>query len=116
IALAVAILCGAGPAWGVGLGQVDFVREIRPILAENCYECHGPDPRGRKAELRLDSRGDVFADRGGYRLIVPGRSEESELIARVSSDDPGEVMPPAQSRRRLTQAQIELLKRWVAEG
>jgi len=112
------VLGGAWPAWGAGPvpGKVDFARVVRPILAESCLECHGPDPKGRKADLRLDSRADVFADRGGFRLVVPGRPEESELIARITSEDPDEVMPPTKSRRQLTKAQIELLKRWVAEG
>jgi hypothetical protein len=66
--------------------------------------------------LRLDARDNVFADRGGYRLVVPGQPDESELVARITSDDPGEVMPPVKSRRQLTKAQIDTLTRWVAEG
>ena len=66
--------------------------------------------------MRLDSREDVFADRGGYHLVVPGRPEESELIARIFSEEPDELMPPSTSRRRLTRAQAELLQRWVTEG
>src|SRR5262245_37274239 len=106
----------SGGARAAEPGRVDFARQVRPILAETCYECHGPDPKGRKADLRLDSRADVFGDRGGYRLVVPGRPADSELIARLRSDDPEEVMPPAKSRRRLTKPQVGLLERWVAEG
>jgi mono/diheme cytochrome c family protein len=108
--LPIGIIRAAGPA------KVDFARQVRPILAESCFECHGPDPAGRKGDLRLDSRGDVFADRGGYRLVVPGHPEESELIARITAAGSDEVMPPAHSRRKLTREQVELLARWVAEG
>jgi len=104
------------PACAAEPGKVDFARQIRPILAESCFECHGPDPRGRKANLHLDSREDVFGDRGGYSLVVPGKPEESELIARITSNEPDEVMPPPKSRRQLAKDQAELLKRWVAEG
>jgi hypothetical protein len=96
--------------------RVDFARQVRPLLAENCFECHGPDPRGRKAELRLDTREGLFGDRNGYRLVVPANPEESELIARITSEEADERMPPADSRRSLTAAQVELLRRWVAEG
>jgi mono/diheme cytochrome c family protein len=116
LAAALVCGCGAGTVWAAGPGKVDFARQVRPILAESCFECHGPDPKGRKGDLRLDSRHDVFADRGGYRLVVPGNPEESELIARLVSDDPDEMMPPAKSKRRLSKAQVELMKRWVAEG
>jgi hypothetical protein len=101
---------GAEPA------RVDFARQIRPILAEHCFECHGPDPKGRKGDLRLDARDEVLGDRGGNRLVVPGNPDESELIARVTSTDPDEIMPPPKSRRALSPAQVDLLKRWVAEG
>ena len=110
------IVFNLGAARAAGPGRVDFARQVRPILAEKCFECHGPDPKGRKGDLRLDSRDDAFADRGGYRLVVPGHPDESELIARITSDDPDEVMPPAGSRRKLSKDQVGLLKRWVAEG
>ena len=64
--------------------QVDFARQVRPILAENCFECHGPDPRGRKGKLRVDNREGLLADRGGYAVVVPNRPEESELIRRIT--------------------------------
>src|SRR4051794_17130428 len=107
---------GPWPAAAAGPGRVDFAREVRPILAENCFECHGPDPRGRKGDLRLDTRDGLFGDRGGYGLVVPGKPDESELIARVVSTDSEEVMPPPKSRRSLSPAQVERLKRWVAQG
>ena len=70
--------------------RIDFDREIRPILSEYCYACHGPDAKARKADLRLDRKEDAFRDRSGYAVIVPGKVEESELIARITSDDPDE--------------------------
>ena len=109
-------LCASWTASAEAPGKVDFARQIRPILAENCFECHGPDERGRKGNLRLDSREDVFADRDGHRVVAAGVPEESELIARITSDDPDAVMPPPKSRRQLTKPQIELLTRWVGEG
>jgi Protein of unknown function (DUF1553)/Protein of unknown function (DUF1549)/Planctomycete cytochrome C len=95
-----------------GGGPVEFNRDIRPILSENCYLCHGPDKTDRKADLRLDLR-EVALAKGA---IVPAKVEESELVARILSDDPEEVMPPPKSTKKLTAAQKELLKRWVAEG
>jgi len=95
---------------------VDFDREIRPILSEHCYACHGPDEKARKAELRLDRKEDVFRDRSGYAVIVPAQVEESELIERITSDDPDEMMPPPKVKKPLSGKQIDLLRRWVAEG
>jgi hypothetical protein len=95
---------------------VDFDREIRPILSEHCYECHGPDHKARKADLRLDRKEDAFRDREGYAVIVPGKLEESELIQRITSTDPNEVMPPRKFKKHLNPQEIELLRRWVAEG
>jgi Protein of unknown function (DUF1553)/Protein of unknown function (DUF1549)/Planctomycete cytochrome C len=96
--------------------SVDFDREIRPILADQCFQCHGPDENARQTDLRLDRRESVFADLGGYRAVVPGDLQESELITRVSTADADLRMPPPESKKRLTAHQIELLKRWVREG
>jgi mono/diheme cytochrome c family protein len=95
---------------------VDFNREIRPILSEHCYQCHGPDQKARKAELRLDRKEDAFRDRSGYAVIVPGQVEESELIRRITADLPDEVMPPPKFKKPLNEKQIDLLHRWVREG
>jgi hypothetical protein len=97
---------------------IDFDRDIRPILSENCYACHGPDANKRKAKLRLDTKQGAFADLGGHFAIVAGKPEESELVSRVESDDPDEKMPPPNggTGKTLTKAQIDLLRRWVASG
>ncbi len=96
---------------------LSFNRDIRPILSNNCYQCHGPDSAARKAKLRLDREADSRAERkGGTRAIVPGNLTESELIYRITTDDADEKMPPADSHRKLTLKQIETLKQWVKEG
>ncbi len=96
---------------------VDFAREVRPILAEHCYQCHGPDAGERKSELRLDQH--EAALRGGKSqlpAIVPGRPDESELLLRILSADPEEVMPPPDTDKRLDAGQKETLRRWIASG
>ena len=95
---------------------VDFQRDIRPILADTCYTCHGPDKAKRDSDLRLDTHAGAFADLGGHQAILPGKPEESELIRRIISTDLEERMPPPKSGRQLTANQIELLRRWIAEG
>jgi hypothetical protein len=89
---------------------VVFNRDVRPVLSDTCFPCHGPDPGKRKAGLRLDT-----AD-GGRRTVVPGKPAESELFRRITAADEKERMPPAKSGRRLTPAQVELLRRWIEQG
>ena len=95
---------------------VNFDREIRPILSEHCFACHGPDKQARKADLRLDKREDVLRVREGIAVIVPAKVEESELVRRVASTDPDEVMPPPEFKKRLNSQQIDRLRQWVVEG
>jgi hypothetical protein len=97
-------------------GRVDFNRQIRPILSESCYQCHGPDPKRRKAELRLDQRDGLFRSAEGTTVVAPGRPDESELLFRVSTDSVELRMPPAKSGGRLKPEQISLIKRWIDEG
>src|SRR3954466_2497465 len=96
-------------------GPVDFNRDIQPILSENCFHCHGPDKAQRKADLRLDQEKDAKADHDGSIAIVPGKSAESELVRRIFTDDPDDVMPTPKSNRKLTSAQKDILKRWIDE-
>ncbi len=96
--------------------KVDFTRDVRPILAENCFHCHGPDEAERQADLRLDvarGEGDI---RGAQDVISVGNLDESEFIARITSEDPDVRMPPADSGKSLTTDQIETLRKWVAAG
>lgn len=95
---------------------LSFNRDIRPILAENCFHCHGHDEQTREAELRLDRREDALADRDGHAAIVPGNAAESEMAQRIRSDDDSQRMPPPDSGRSLTAEQIELLTKWIDEG
>jgi mono/diheme cytochrome c family protein len=96
---------------------VDFNRQILPILSENCFACHGPDASKRKAKLRLDTKEGAFAElRSGGRAIVPGKSADSALVERITSDDPTSIMPPPKTGKRLTAVQIDLLKRWIDQG
>ena len=92
--------------------KVDYNEDVRPILSENCFYCHGPDANKRKAKLRLDVR-DAALEK---KAFVPGDAGASELIKRLASTDSDEVMPPPDSHRTLTAAQKEILKRWIAEG
>lgn len=96
---------------------MDFAREVRPILADNCFRCHGPDSGSRKAGLRLDRKDGLFAPRKhGERVLVPGQPESSELIKRIQSADPKYQMPPAKIKKRLSPEQKSLLTRWVEAG
>jgi hypothetical protein len=95
---------------------IDFDRDIRPILSDNCYQCHGPDEKARKAKLRLDTKEGAFRVKDGKTVIVPNNGTESELIKRVNSIDPDEMMPPPDSNHKLTPRQMELLRRWIDQG
>src|SRR5436305_9564091 len=84
---------------------IDFDRDIRPILSDNCFACHGPDEKERKAKFRLDRKEDAFKPlkSGGYALL-PGQPEKSDLIARVTTRDEDDLMPPPKSGKKLTPA------------
>lgn len=96
---------------------IDFSRDVRPVLSDNCFACHGFDESSRESGLRLDTREGATVDLGGYAAIVPGKPDESELIARISSDDDDELMPPPDShKKRLDDATIEILRKWIQQG
>ena len=117
---ALAILCvalGCSAQAAEPLPQVvDFNRDIRPILSDNCFQCHGPDKARRKANLRLDTEEGAFADLGDHRALVPGDLGKSELFRRISADDEQERMPPKKAGRPLTDRQIALVRRWIEQG
>ena len=98
------------------MAEVSFNREVRPILSNNCYQCHGTDANHRKGDRRLDTPDGAMADIDGVKAIVPGKPDDSELIARILSDDPDLKMPPAKSNKSVTPAELEILRRWISEG
>lgn len=104
----------AAPVLQGAPAKVDFARDILPLLSENCFHCHGPDEKARKAKLRLDTQEGAF--RAQEPVIVPGKSAQSELIKRITTRDSDDLMPPPDSKRKLAPAQIALFKRWVDEG
>src|SRR5271166_235970 len=105
---------GAEPA---SSRKIDFNYQIRPILSDKCFNCHGPDAGKRKAGLRLDTKDGAFAKlKSDGHAIVPGNLDESELVARITAEDETDRMPPRSLGRTLTPAEIELLKRWVEQG
>ena len=94
-----------------------YNRDIRPILSDNCFRCHGFDKNTREADLRLDTPEGAFAERdSGVKPIIPGRPDESELLRRITARDPYERMPPPEVHQSITPAQVETLRRWIAEG
>jgi hypothetical protein len=99
----------------VANGEVDFDRDIRPILSDNCFQCHGPDSAQREADLRLDTRSGLFGSLDDYKVVAPGDLEKSELYYRISHDDPEERMPPEEADRHLNEGEIALIKSWISE-
>ncbi len=95
---------------------IDFQREIRPILSDNCFFCHGPDKATRLMDLRLDTKEGAFGARKSGSPIVPGNPSASLLYQRIASGDSSRLMPPAHSKRSLTNAQKDLIRRWIEQG
>lgn len=114
-AAAALFVCGAVSADE----KVDFNREIRPILSNSCFRCHGPDEKERKGGsdgLRLDNAAGATVDLGGHQAIVPGMPEASEILKRVTSSDADLVMPPGKESKKLTPQEVETLTRWIKQG
>ena len=107
---------GFGRALAPAQTEVRFNRDIRPILSDTCFPCHGPDKSKRITELRFDTEAGAMADLGRYRAIVPGDRTKSEMFRRISAQDDTVRMPPARSGRQLTREQIELIGRWIDQG
>ncbi|MEA2709234.1 MAG: hypothetical protein QOF78_1835 [Phycisphaerales bacterium] len=95
---------------------IDYARDVLPILSAKCYKCHGPEETDREKDLRLDKKEGAFRVEDGVAVIVPGKPAESELVRRISSKDPDEVMPPSDDILKLDEKQIATLKRWVEQG
>lgn len=96
--------------------RLQFNRDVRPILSDKCFACHGPDAKNAKSDYRLDTFAHATAENGGGPGIVPGKKSESEVHWRIHSTDSAEVMPPPQSKRSLTAEEIAILDRWIEEG
>lgn len=120
-------LLAAAAAWSGGAAfgatgadlpdQVRFNRDIRPILSNNCFYCHGPDEKHREAKLRLDTKEGAAANLDGMSAVVPGRPDKSELLERIVSDDPDELMPPPKSKKpKLSAHDVALLRKWIEQG
>jgi uncharacterized protein DUF1553/uncharacterized protein DUF1549/concanavalin A-like lectin/glucanase superfamily protein/cytochrome c len=117
LVLLMLVFCHPAIAAQKDVAKIDFNRDIRPILSDHCYACHGPDEGKRKAGLRLDRKEDAFKSlKSGDRAIVPGDVKKSTLVHRLTSRDPDEVMPPPKEGKPLRADQAELLVRWVKEG
>ncbi len=115
--LAMAFLLQGALAGSPAPSEPDFNRDVRPILSRHCFKCHGPDDKARKAKLRLDTRSEALkAGKSGKTPIVPGKPDESELVARILQKDPDEVMPPSTAKLDLSDVQKQILKSWVAAG
>ena len=96
--------------------KVAFGGSIRPILAQHCFKCHGPDEGTREADLRLDQEEAAHEDLGGYAAVVPGEPERSELIARIKTADSDLRMPPPETGHKLTAMEIDQLEKWITQG
>ena len=95
---------------------VEFNRDVRPILSDKCFACHGLDAKHRKADLRLDVADSATSDRKGVRAVVPGDVDKSALWARINTADADEVMPPPETHKTVTPAEKEVLRTWIEQG
>ncbi|MCA9085716.1 MAG: DUF1549 domain-containing protein, partial [Planctomycetaceae bacterium] len=103
------------PSLELPADEIDFVRDIRPILSDKCYTCHGPDEAQRQANLRLDTQSGAFAESDGHHAIVAGNVNDSELLRRVEANDDS-IMPPPDYKKHLTEREKEILRSWIAQG
>src|SRR5918998_4010520 len=113
LSLFVGTFAASAPSYAA---DVRFNRDIRPILSENCFACHGPDEKKRKADLRLDTKDGLFTKLENGVPVVPGDVKNSEMLRRVTSHDEEDVMPPPKTGKKLTPQQVELLRKWVEQG
>ena len=118
-ALIVSLFALVGSSNGGAAERVDFNFQVRPILSDRCFKCHGPDEKSRKANLRLDNPDGAYATidkKDKRRAIVPRKPQLSEVVRRITSNDPNEVMPPPESKLQLSTNEINILRQWIAEG
>ena len=110
------LLLAGAPSPAASIDPIDFQRQVRPILSDNCFACHGPDAGTRMADLRLDTREGAFAQRRSGRPVIPGDFNTSLLYKRITHQNEMLRMPPAHSKKELTEEQIEILKSWIEQG
>jgi hypothetical protein len=116
IAVGLLALATSGFAQADSPQQISFNRDVRPILSNNCFYCHGPDVGTREADLRLDTASGMAADLDGFALVSPGKPEDSELYLRLTAFDPRDRMPHADSGKELTGEQIGIIGKWIEQG
>lgn len=113
-------MIGSAPLWGAPVDAakpvVDFNREVRPILSDACFACHGPDETKRMAGLRLDVKEGAFADKGSYQIIVPGSAQKSRLYQRITAEKKAQRMPPPGFGRELNEKEVAVLRKWIDTG
>lgn len=112
----IGLLCVVNLAQATESDAIDFSRDIRPILADTCYQCHGPDEQTRESDFRLDLQTDVLKNHGNGHLVVPGKPSESVLLQRLLTTDVEQRMPPVDADRQLSSDQIELIRKWIEQG
>src|SRR5437764_6218673 len=100
-------------AWPVAAGTVEFNRDIRPILSDKCYTCHGPDKANRKSKLRFDSEAGAMADMGGHFAIVPGDPGKSEIVRRITAENKALRMPPVYAGVALSERAKDSIRQWI---
>ena len=111
------LLFSAAPASAGDLPEVvEFNRDIRPILSDNCFFCHGPDKNKRQADLRLDTEAGLLGTAGASGVVIPGKPDDSPLLQRILTSDPETHMPPPATGKVLRDQQIQLLRRWIQQG
>ena len=106
----------SAPLAGAPAARIDFNRDVRPILSDKCFACHGPDDGQRQADLRLDTRNGAFAERGGSAVIIPGDRAASRLYKRISHEVEIARMPPPAAERHLKPEEVERIGTWIDQG
>ena len=106
----------SAPLPGAPAARIDFNRDVRPILSDKCFACHGPDEGQRQADLRLDTRSGAFAERGGSAVIIPGDRSASRLYQRISHEMEIARMPPPAAERQLKLEEVERIGAWIDQG
>ncbi len=116
VRVAIGLVLLAGTGWAESSQGLSYNRDVRPILADNCFQCHGPDKGTREAGLRIDVREAALLGVEGRAAIVPGKPEESEMFRRITAEDPAERMPPEAIGKTVEPDQVETIRKWIEEG